>query len=334
MMPVLSMEIYLKRTKTIKNTISVMIALGLLTVVNAPLLAFDLSYASYPMPFCSKTTKAALHACQYEIKDDYWVAIGNCHNLTNADARKACASSARETRYENHQLCKEQADARNDICRVIGQAPYDPVINASNFVDPADIGKGISPNPYFPLVEGTTWLYKNDSETITVMVTKKFKEILGVNCVVVRDIVEEEGEVIEDTEDWYAQDTAGNVWYFGEISKNFEDGELVDLEGSWKAGVDGAKAGYLMKAVPRVGEMYRQEFFLAEAEDMAEVVSVTGTESVPVASCHNDCLVTHDFSPLEPDVNEHKYYAPGIGMILEVDVETGGRVELVELIMP
>jgi hypothetical protein len=148
-------------------------------------------------------------------------------------------------------------------------------------------------------------------------------------------VAEEDGEVMEDTDDWFAQDTDGNVWYFGEISKEYEDGELVGIEGSWKAGEDGAKPGILMKAVPQVGEVYRQEFLLGEAEDMGEVLSLTGSAVVPAASCSEDCAVIKDFTPLEPDADEDKYYAPGIGLILEVDNEDGGeRVELVELIDP
>ena len=120
---------------------------------------------------------------------------------------------------------------------------------------------------------------------------------------------------------------------FGEIAKNYEDGELVDLEGSWEAGVDGAKAGIIMKADPQVGDVYRQEFFLGDAEDMGEVLSLSGDETVPAADCDNECLVTKDYTPIEPDVEENKYYAPGVGPILEVDVETGERVELVNHIL-
>jgi hypothetical protein len=137
--------------------------------------------------------------------------------------------------------------------------------------------------------------------------------------------------VIEDTDDYFAQDVAGNVWYFGEISQSFDDnGDLENLDGSWKAGVELARPGIVMKAVPAVGDFYRQEFFLGEAEDMAEVTSASGTEAVPGAACAGTCLVTNEFTPIEPDASEDKYYAPGIGLILEVDSETGDRVELID----
>ena len=116
--------------------------------------------------------------------------------------------------------------------------------------------------------------------------------------------------------------------FLPELSRGFENGQLVSLEGSWEAGVEGARPGIIMKAAPMVGDLYRQEFSLANAEDVAEVTSTTGTESVPAASCSGTCVVTRDFSPLEPDAEEQKFYAPGVGVILEIE-EDGGRVELV-----
>jgi hypothetical protein len=227
------------------------------------------------------------------------------------------------------QLCGEQFEARREVCGLLGEAPYDPRINPGNFVDPTQIGGTVSPNPYFPLVAGTTRMYSGGGQTITVSVTGLTKVIVGVACVVVRDIVEENGQVIEDTEDWFAQDVDGNVWYFGEIAQEFTNGELVSLQGSWKAGVDGAKPGIIMKASPQVGDAYRQEFALGRAEDLAQVLSLTGSATVPAASCNGNCVATRDFTPLDPGVVENKYYAPGIGLILEVNLETGTRVELV-----
>ena len=153
-------------------------------------------------------------------------------------------------------------------------------------------------------------------------------------CVVVNDIVEEYGVPVEDTDDWYAQDKEGNVWYFGEIAKNFENGELVDLEGSWKGGVNSAKPGIIMFANPQVGTVYRQEFFLGVAEDMGEVIDLTGSAVTPGAECNGDCLVTADFTPIDPTALEHKFYKKGVGFILEIKPETGERVELIEVITP
>ncbi len=280
--------------------------------------------------FCTDTARAALKACRHEVQDDNWIAIGNCNNLASHTARKDCMQEAENALDESRSECREQFKARREICEVLGEAPYDPRIDPARFVDPTEIGKSIAPNPYFPLVAGRTWVYRSGDETITVVVTGKTREILGVRCAVVSDVVKENGQVIEDTVDWFCQDIQGNVWYFGELSKEFEDGQLRSLEGSWEAGVDSAKAGFIMLAQPVVGRLYRQEFSLGNAEDVAQVISLTGSATVPAARCANNCLVTQDSAPLSPGSVEHKYYAPGIGLILEVNPETGRRTELVQ----
>src|SRR5262245_57280172 len=185
------------------------------------------------------------------------------------------------------------------------------------------------PIPLYPLEPGTTGTYVGGGETDTVTVTNETRLIAGVTCIVVHDTVSAGGAVTEDTEDFFAQDVDGNVWYFGELSQEFENGELTSLEGSWRAGVDGASPGIIMRAMPAVGDTYRQEFAFGNAEDAAEVQSTTGSATVPATSCAGTCLVTREFTPLEPDADEQKYYAPGIGMILEVETATGVRNELV-----
>ena len=281
---------------------------------------------------CTITSIAALKACFSKAGDAVWIARGNCLNLSDPEAREECEIEAKASQIEGWKSCVDQFEARLQVCASLGEAPYDPQITSADFVNPSEIGHTITPNPYFPLTPGVTRIYKtDDDETITVSVTNDTKQILGVTCAVVRDVVEKEGEVVEDTEDWYAQDISGNVWYFGEISQEFEDGELVSLEGSWKAGVDSAKPGVLMNAIPQVGVVYRQEFSLGNAEDLAEILSLTGSATVPAASCNGDCLVTKDFTPMQPDLVENKYYASGKGVILEINPETGERVELIEI---
>lgn len=280
---------------------------------------------------CSRTANAAFEACQHEIRDDYWITIGNCNNLSDAGTQAECKEEAESALKEGNVQCREQREGRLDICEVLGEAAYDPKINPAMFVDPAKIGKTVAPNPYFPLIRGRTWIYKGGTETITVKVTEDIKMILGIRCAVIHDVVQDDGAVIEDTKDWYAQDIYGNVWYCGEIAQGFEDGELVSIDGSWTAGVDYAQPGLIMKAMPAVGDVYRQEFSLGNAEDMAEVLSLIGSARVPAAACNRTCLVTRDFTPLDPDAVEHKYYAPGTGLILEVNPETGERVELVKV---
>ena len=281
--------------------------------------------------YCSQTTSAAFRACKNDVKDDFWVSKGICININDDEERDECFRDAKLEKREAKELCEEQSEAREEVCEAIGESRYDPVINPADFVNPLAIGDTVAANTFMPLVPGFTRIYKAGDETVTVTVTEETIEIMGVTCIVVRDTVEEDGELIEDTDDWFAQDIHGNVWYFGEISKNYEDGMLANLDGSWKAGADGAKAGIVMKAAPEVGQVYRQEWALAEAEDMGEVLSQSASESTPAASCNGDCLLTRDFTPLEPEVNENKYYAPGIGVIVAFDVEEPeDREELVE----
>jgi len=288
--------------------------------------------------FCSATADAAFTACEAEVEDDFWIAKGNCINVAKTGARNQCNKAADAEREEGLELCGEQFQARLDVCGLVGEGRYAPNFKPANFVDPAEIGDTVATNPFFPLVVGNTWVYEGGGETVTVVVTSKTKLIAGVTCRVVNDLVEEDGAAIEDTDDWYAQHLNGDVWYCGEIARDFEtfegddpeEPELVSIDGSFKAGRDRAKPGILVLASPEVGDAYRQEFALGEAEDVAEVISTTGTASVPFTSCVGDCVVTRDFTPLEPGALENKYYAAGVGPILEVDPETGERLELID----
>lgn len=202
---------------------------------------------------------------------------------------------------------------------------YHPVIDPGNFAQGVD-------NPYMPLIPGSTFKFKGGDETIDIEVTTDSKKVMGMDVVVVRDTVREEGEITEDTFDWFAQDLDGNVWYMGEDSKEYEDGKPVSSEGSWEADVDGALPGYLMLAEPRVGLAYRQEYYACEAEDMAEIVSVNQTVEVP-AGKFEDCIEFHEWSALEEGSDESKYFCRGVGVVLEIDDE-GVRVELMEYNIP
>jgi hypothetical protein len=138
-------------------------------------------------------------------------------------------------------------------------------------------------------------------------------------------------ELTEDTFDWYAQDAAGNVWYFGERTEELEGGKVTSREGSWEAGVDGAQPGIVMLADPVVGETYRQEYLKGEAEDIARVIDLAGHATVK-AGTYDDVLVTEEWTPLEPKILEHKSYARGVGVVLEELVKGGKeRVQLVSV---
>jgi hypothetical protein len=139
-------------------------------------------------------------------------------------------------------------------------------------------------NEYFPLKPGTTFLYEGGTEHSEMSVTSDTKKVMGVECVVV-DHREWEGEkLIERTYDWFAQDNKGTVWYFGEDTKEYENGKVVSTKGSWEAGVDGAKAGIIMPADPKVGHSYHQEYYPGEAMDMARVLSLEASVTVPYGS--------------------------------------------------
>ncbi len=215
------------------------------------------------------------------------------------------------------------AIARNPA-PVDGAVPYRPAIDQADFSTTID-------NPYMPLVPGTTFVYEGGGEHIEVTVTADTRAIMGVEAVVVRDTVTVKGKVTEDTFDWYSQDRAGNVWYFGEATISFEDDPAGDPAGSWEAGRDGAQPGIVMLADPRGGDVYRQEFLDGQAEDLALVRRLDGAIKVRAGS-YSDVLVTEEWTPLEPDTVEYKYYARGIGNVAERLVVGGTqKVDLVEV---
>jgi hypothetical protein len=204
-------------------------------------------------------------------------------------------------------------------------------------IDPARFSSTVD-NPLLPMAPGTRWVYEGRTdeglERIVVEVTPDIRQVMGVPCVVVHDTASIDGKLVEDTFDWYAQDKDGNVWYFGEDTKEIKDGKVAGTQGSWEAGVDGAQPGIAMRSRPQVGDRYRQEYYKGEAEDMGEVLSISERVTVRTGSFEN-VVKTRDFTPLEPDLVEHKYYAAGVGLVLEETVKGGsGRLELVEVTRP
>jgi hypothetical protein len=201
-------------------------------------------------------------------------------------------------------------------------------------LDPADFSTRIT-NPWWPMRPGSRWVYREtDSQgarqRVVVTVTHRVKRIAnGVTARVVRDVVSEDGEPVEVTEDFYAQDRDGNVWYLGEDTAEYENGRVVSREGSFEAGVDGAEAGVIMPAHPRPGLRYRQEYYKGHAEDRARVVSRREQAGVPFGHFRG-VLMTREDNPLEPRALEFKFYARGVGPVLAVSVSGGGdRDELV-----
>jgi hypothetical protein len=197
-------------------------------------------------------------------------------------------------------------------------------------LDPADFTSEVD-NSYFPLPVAARWVVRvTDAEGLeqrqVITVTDQTKRIAnGVEARVVHDVVREDGKPVEITHDWYAQDSEGNVWYFGEDTVSFEDGK-PDTSGSFEAGVDGAEAGVIMPAHPEVGMTYREEYYRGHAEDRSRVLALGQQTEVPFGH-FTDVLLTEDYTPIEPDVLELKFYAPGIGQLLAQVVSGGSERE-------
>lgn len=202
---------------------------------------------------------------------------------------------------------------------------YNPEILADNFTNST-----VLTNPYFPSELGKKYIYEGQTEDglerIEVQRLDQSKTVMGIPCAVINDKVWINGKLVEDTNDWYAQDNTGNVWYMGEYVTDYNsDGSVKDHEGSWEAGIDGAKPGINMLAAPKMGESYRQEYYFEEAEDEAEVVETGLSVTIPLGMFTN-CIKIKEWTDLEPGQIGYKVYAPGIGIILDNEV-----VKLIEI---
>jgi hypothetical protein len=189
--------------------------------------------------------------------------------------------------------------------------PYAPVIDPANFVTDTT-------NRYFPLKPGTTFVMdgtrddepRHDEATVT----SETKSIMGVECIVVRDVATSNTALVEKTTDWYAQDKDGNVWFFGEDTAEYANGQVTSTAGSWLAGVDGALPGLIMKAAPAVSDAYRQGYRPGVAEDFAKVLQTDATTSTP-AGDFEEVVVTEDTDLLDASKNAHRSYAPSVGFV-------------------
>jgi hypothetical protein len=206
---------------------------------------------------------------------------------------------------------------------------YSPSIDPANFVDVID-------NRYFPLKPGTGFHYKGVAENGTTpqtddeVVTNRTKEILGVSCTVIRDVVSSHGSPIEKTFDWYAQDKYGNVWYMGEDTRELQNGRFVKMSDSWEAGVNGAKPGIIMPGNPQPGDAYRQEYYPGHALDQARVLGSGGAVKVPNGAYAHTLATVETAPQIDPGVSERKYYVAGVGDVKEQTVR--GNHEQIELI--
>lgn len=276
---------------------------------------------------CDFTSSLATLATLVGHRGTLGLRVASCINEESSNPQDyiACLQQAFAEFNENVEEAHEQHDARIDLCLQTGGGIYDPDLEEDDFL------VGVS-HPYLPFLSGGVWVYQQQTsdglEEITITVESGTKEIDDIECIIVHDVVTLDGVLIEDTLDWYAQHEDGTVWYMGEIARNYEDGELVDLDGSWLAGEEGAQPGIVMLAQPLAGQTYRQELLLTEAEDAAKVLATDVEVTIGLGTFTN-CLVTEDFTPLEPGHIEHKYYAPGVGLVLETKPGSSERLELV-----
>src|SRR4051794_7981721 len=209
-----------------------------------------------------------------------------------------------------------------------GAAPAPAVVADSGFT--ARIS-----NPYYPLLRGMRWEYRGakDGRLLrdVVRVTGRVQRIDGVPCAVVDDRAWLDGRLAERTTDWYTQDAHGTVWYYGERTAELDRrGRVTSREGSWRSGVDGARAGIFMPAVPRVGAAFAQEDDAGHAEDHFRIVSRHASVTVPYGSFNGTALMTREWSPLEPGVRDGKWYIKGIGVVREATLK--GPVEHAEMV--
>lgn len=296
---------------------------------------------------CAITADLTSEGCEAGVTGDYWVAQGKCVNLANTTARNACLVAAAEERVAAQQLCDEQEVARLGICTALREDRYDPNVAPTLF--DSDLAHLTKPNRYFPLAVGNRWQF-GGAEEVILEVLDRTKLIAGVRCFVVRDTVSVDGQVVEDTEDWFAAAKSGDTWYFGEEVKDYETfpgddpetPELTAIDGSFKAGRNGDKPGIAAFGAPRKGKVYRQEFSLDNAEDIAEILSTTYRYGVnaeldrlvprqlaELLCAAGDCVVTKEYQPLRPGIFERKFSAAGIGGFLVIHLDTGEVVQLV-----
>jgi hypothetical protein len=223
-------------------------------------------------------------------------------------------------------------DSRSQAAAQSGTSTLPQTSEPSN-LDPADFTTRID-NPYWPMPVGARWHVRvtnpmGEHLTETITVEDKTKRIAdGVTARVVHDVVYTGGKPSEITDDWYAQDGTGNVWYFGEDTASLDHGKW-DRSGSFEAGRNGADAGVAMPAHPAEGMTYREEYYAGHAEDRSKVLA-TGQQVEAPAGHFTGAILTDDTSPIEPTVSEYKLYAKGVGPVVAVSVS--GESEREDLI--
>ena len=205
--------------------------------------------------------------------------------------------------------------------------PYNVNIDPTKFTS-------VVTNPYFKLTPGSVRLYVGTKDGVPMTsefhVLSQTRTLMGVKCITVQDSVKLNGSLEELTLDWFAQDNQGNVWYFGEDTKEYKNGVVTSTAGTWQSGVNGGLPGIAMQASPTTGPQYIEEYLPGVAEDMAQITSTTKSYTVPAGSFQN-VVVTENRNPLDPSLIEHKWYAPGVGLIYETKHYAGNHTEVMRL---
>ncbi|NNF17722.1 MAG: hypothetical protein HKN70_13340 [Gammaproteobacteria bacterium] len=289
---------------------------------------------------CSHHAKLLIKACYADRQDDYLVHLADCIYVTSEDDEDECIDDALDERVEKAGECQAVYNARLDLCHLLGEQRFDVEFNTADFVHPDDIGNSVDPNPYWPLTAGYTQVIIGEGEVTVVTATDEVRDVGGIPCRVVRDLVFEESsdeldtieyEAIEVTQDWYGQHVNGDVIYCGENTYEIEEGLVDNTDGSFANGTDRARAGFLMRAFPGVGEGDRQEMATDEAEDYVRYENLATTppddEGGDAAAfpCGDACLQTFEVNPRDPGEAEHKYYLPGTGFVLATKLDEDGE---------
>ncbi len=218
---------------------------------------------------------------------------------------------------------------KKDKIRILDSS-YKPDVSITKFTNSTTIT-----NPYFPATPGKKYIYEGQTEDGLERIEEQrltsTKTILGIACIIVNFKAYLNGILIEEAWDWYAQDNNGNVWYFGEAVDNYNtNGSLLDHAGSWEAGIDGAQPGTIMPTNPQAGMAYREEYYFNHAEDRAEITATGQTVIIPLGT-YTNCIKTKNWTELEPDANENKYYAPGIGLVKEENATENTEIVLIAI---
>ncbi len=271
-----------------------------------------------------RANSAWLSAAQHQAQADFWMHVAHC--LADPTVNVGCGiKDAYVEMRDANARASAIFRARESASAILGDVDYAPQIVSTEF------STAIT-NPYFQHVTGRTLVWEKQTsaglEHIESTLLGETKLVGGIACRVVREHEKLDGVLVEDTYNWVAQHQNGAVWYFGELALGYNDGTLDTLDGSWRFGKGGAKPGILMMAAPALGDVYRQEFLLGSAEDIAQVVRVDQTVQVP-AGTFEHCVAIEEWDPLEPLEYLLKFFAPDIGMVLEIDALTGERSELV-----